>query len=145
MSIYNDLRWGTKWGLLAGVVYSGLGALVYTVKGNDPSDPVGVSLGVLVTTYILGGITGGGLLGLLRPLTVTRRGSSLVGVVASIPVCMGFLLLISGPVFGWGGAEIFSLVFTAVALGGYGGYTFWDLRDFRSELNRPSQRGERPH
>ena len=124
--VLRNLTWGSLWGLFLGGLYSLAGSAVYVLKGSSAADPGGVSLADIVSTYLLGGMAGGAIVGLLRPLTRWRTGAAVVGVVALTPVCMGFLYLMSGPIRNWAGAEIFALFVTAVPVGSYGGYQMWE-------------------
>lgn len=123
-----NLWWGAGWGLFAGVIYSVFAAGVVLLKGGFDSAPEGITPIGLLLFYLFGGIAGGLIVGLFRPLLKKRSGSTAVGVLALIPASMGALRMIAGPVGRWGGAEWFGVIGTAALLGGYFGYSYWDLQ-----------------
>lgn len=130
-TVSQDLRWGAKWGLFAGLVYVVFAACVLLLKGGVPdSAPARVTPLTVLSVYPVAGVIGGLIVGTLRPLTKERKGAMMVGAIAAVPACVGFLLLMSGPLSEWGGAEVFSLIISSVILGGMGGYKFWGLQFF---------------
>jgi hypothetical protein len=128
-TVWRDLRWGIGWGLFAGVFYSLVAFAIYAFQGSRPFESKGITLGSTLMVYIVGGLIGGTVVGLLRPLAKQRAGAMIVGVITMIPVSIGFVFILFGPMSRWGGGELFGVLFTAVFLGGYGGWEFWEPQD----------------
>jgi hypothetical protein len=126
---FRDLRWGIGWGLFAACFYSLVALGIYAFQGSRPFESKDITLGSTVAVYIVGGLLGGTVVGLLRPLGKRRAGAMLLGVIAMIPVSIGFVFILFGPISRWGGGELFGVLFTAVFLGGYGGWEFWEPQD----------------
>jgi hypothetical protein len=128
-SFFKDIRWGIGWGLFAACFYALVALVIYAFQGSRPFESKGITLASTVAVYIVGGLIGGTIVGLLRPLTKRRAGAMLLGVIAMIPVSIGFVFILFGPISRWGGGELFGVLFTAVFLGGYGGWEFWEPQD----------------
>jgi len=96
-----DLRWGLKWGIVWAVVLGTIASLVVAVGKAIGADPLAelttevqqlgglrrISWGWMLGFYLLGGVTAGMCVGLLRPIaTASWLGSALVGSVATVLV-----------------------------------------------------------
>lgn len=114
---------------MVAMFYSVLASTLFALHGGDRYRAVGLTLPVIIAVYFAGGITGGCLVGLLRPLTRWRIGAAAVGVIAMIPVCWGAGILVHGPLSVWGEAEYFAWTITPVLIGAYGGWEFYQLWD----------------
>lgn len=98
--ILEDLHWGIRWGIYGAVFFTGLAAIpallrfllnVEEVDGHRlPSFPVIIGL------YLFGGVFGGAIVGLLRPLARSWWGMRLVGIVAAVPFCFAVSVALSG-------------------------------------------------
>lgn len=126
MSVARNLRWGIGYGLLFASFYSLFVLMLYTFRGDEPFRANEISAPVAVVAYFFGGVAGGAIVGLLRPLTKWRIGAMFVGVAAAVPLFLGLGLAMYGPVSNWGENETFGLVATAVILGSLGGYDTWE-------------------
>jgi hypothetical protein len=126
MSVTKDVGWGLGWGLGFTLIYSLFVIGLYVLRGAEPFEEKGITLGATLAIYFVGGLAGGILLGLLRPLTRWRPGSALVGMVAVAPATLAFGLAAFGPMHAWDKDMVISLIITAVVLGGGGGYLYWE-------------------
>lgn len=120
-----NLLWGARWGLFLAVVYCVFALLVLMLKGF-PDGPTQAVLGI----YLAGGLIGGIILGILRGWIRTQLRAMAVGVIIIVPVVIGFLYLMSGPISSWGDAEVFSLIITSLSIGLMGGKVFWEQSRF---------------
>src|SRR5687767_15501416 len=86
-----DLAWGARIGLAFGVVYCALATVLLAgqLRSSAPEAQM-PPLWLLLSLYLVGGIVGGALIGLFRPLTRSRPGATLVGVLAMLPIAFGF-------------------------------------------------------
>jgi hypothetical protein len=109
------------------VIYTVFAAGILLLRGGTPERVGAIAL---LGLYLMGGIVGGLIVGLFRPWLKYRACSTAVGILALIPMSLGALRLMAGPIAGWGGAEWFAVFGTATLLGGYFGYDYWDLQHF---------------
>jgi hypothetical protein len=116
--------------LFAGVIYFVLAVGVLLLKDGFNPIPESVTPVGLLLYYLFSGIVGGLIVGLCRPWLKKRSGSTAVGVLALIPASFGVLRLMGGPMARWGVAEWFAVIGTAALLGGFFGYSFWDLQHY---------------
>lgn len=124
-SLRNNLIWGAGWGVFLGVLYCFFALFVLMLKGF-PNGPVLAVLGI----YLGGGLFGGVIVGVLRPWIRTQVRAMAVGVVICMPIGVGFLYLMDGPISSWGEAQVFSLIVGSLFLGLMGGKIFWDQSQF---------------
>ena len=116
---------GAFFGLVLGLMYSALALVIYLTRGSEPFEANEITLFSTVMIYLLGGLLGGSLMGLLSPLSRTRPGSIAVGMLAFLPVTLGFAFISEGAPSRWDNAVVFASMMTAVLLGGWTGYLFW--------------------
>ena len=121
-----NLRWGIGWGLGFATIYSLFVSAMYLLQGPAYVARYGVTLVSIIAAYLFAGLCGGALLGLLRPITRSRVGAALVGIVACGPASLGFLVAMRGGPRHWDVDMVMSSVLTAVLLGGICGYRFWE-------------------
>jgi hypothetical protein len=79
-SLLKNLKWGLRWGLIVAAAFTAIAVFVTLTAGPDAR---GLSLESLIEFYLLGGISGGLLVGALRPLTSHKAGAILVGTLVS--------------------------------------------------------------
>ncbi len=121
-----NLALGVVFGIGLATFYSLYVVGLYLFRGTAPFEANETTLGAVVAVYYFGGATGGAIAGLLLPLTTWRIGSTMVGMIAGLPVCFGVGFAIYGPLSQWDGSNLFGVIATAVLLGGFGGYAFWE-------------------
>ena len=69
-------------------VFSCYVAIIAVARGSTHYDQYDLSLGAIIVTYFVGGVAGGAVVGVLRPLTKYFVGAALVGLVAALPLAM---------------------------------------------------------
>lgn len=126
-SIIVDALWGSRWGFLGAVFYSLLACALFALHGGDRHREEGLTLPVIIAGYLVGGTVAGCIVGFLRPLTKSRIGAAVVGVIALFPMCWGFGILAHGPLSSWGAAEYFGWTVTPILIGAFGGWEFHQL------------------
>jgi MFS family permease len=124
--VVRDVRWGIGWGLAFAVGFS-LIALVSFAFG-DPRQfaEMGLAPATTLGAYAFGGVVGGTLVGLLRPLTRWRAGAGLVGIVACLPLSLGFLVAMHGTPSQWTRTQVTAGLLTALLLGTACGTLWWE-------------------
>jgi hypothetical protein len=128
-----DLGWGIFWGLAFAVVLTVVLVLLHALRRSALFEAHNTTFGGVVAVYFGGGLTGGVVLGLLRPLTRWRSGAAMVGVLAAMPVGVAVRVLRFG-LAPWGPKDTIALVVFAVALGGSVGWIYWGM--FRSDMDK---------
>jgi hypothetical protein len=115
-----------KVGLFFAGFYSLFVLLIYPFRGEEPSQSTGVGLVAIIVTYVIGGMLGGAIVGLLRPLMRERWGAILVGMIAALPVVLGFTFAMYGSMATWEGSTWGGTLLTAVVLGTIGAVAWWE-------------------
>jgi hypothetical protein len=108
---------GVIGGLIYGVCYSIVALAIHFGSGGRALEAIGVSPLKLVVLYFVGGMVGGGLVGLMWPLTRARVGSIAVGSVGFLPVCIGAGVLVIPDVSDAAIASTGAAVILGVAVG----------------------------
>lgn len=83
---WHNLLWGVRYGCIFAACYCAIALVIFAVGGEQSYRSYGVTFGQTIALYITGGLLGGAVVGLLRPLTKTWLGAAFVGVVAAIPI-----------------------------------------------------------
>jgi peptidoglycan/LPS O-acetylase OafA/YrhL len=81
-NLLKNLKWGLRYGLIVAVAFTVIAAVITLATGEDSSSK-GLSLPSLIGFYFLGGMCGGLLVGLLRPITKHKAGAILVGTLVT--------------------------------------------------------------
>lgn len=127
-----DVAWGARLGLVMGLVYAAIGGLLYLAQ--DSPEIGRIRLPSLLALYVFGGVTGGVIVGVLRPILNSHLGAIFAGTVSLLPFGFATIVLYSGPISEWGLAEYIGILVTALILGGYIGHDLW--KDERASLSR---------
>jgi hypothetical protein len=98
---------------------------LYLLNGDSQFKKLHITFIEVVSSYLVGGIIGGAVVGLLLPLTRRRSGAILVGIVAGICVCMCFGFIDKGWPTQWPPETWFAWLTTGILLGGFGGNILW--------------------
>ena len=112
-----DVRWGVAAGACFAALYSGMAVVLYVLAGPAQFGDKGLTLRATVAAYAAGGLAGGALVGLLRPLARWRAGAMLVGVAAAVPLTLALTLAMRGHPAGWSEDVWGGGALAAVALG----------------------------
>jgi hypothetical protein len=100
-TLLTNVRWGIAYGLGFASMFVLYVLGLFAVRGAQPFERLGTTLTGCIALYLAGGIMTGTLVGLLRPLLVTRRGAMVVGAVATVPTAAGAMVLVAGPITRW--------------------------------------------
>lgn len=120
-----DLGWGLTGGCLFTFAYSAFVILLYLIAGPGPFERNGVTLGSVLLSYLFGGLAGGLVVGLLRPLTSRRLGAIAVGIIAATLVFVGIGIAVWGWLTRWDRDSWLTLATTSIIFGVYGGNMLW--------------------
>jgi uncharacterized membrane protein YkgB len=86
-------------------LYSAYVIAMAVMQHSVQLEAYGVSVFHLLSIYFAGGLIGGAIIGVLRPLNSTAAGAALVGALASIPFWIGTLMLVAGLPTRWDKAD----------------------------------------
>jgi hypothetical protein len=111
-----NLGWGALWGLLFGLVYVLVLGILFVLQGPVLFHAYNSTFAEVAALYLIGGVGGGLIVGLLRPLLRWRWGAALVGIFAAIPAGAGFQLMRIGSA-PWGAKDTLVVMIFSVALG----------------------------
>ena len=100
-----------------------LGSIVNRHQGGGQHD---VTLGGVVLAYFAGGIGGGFIVGLLRPLFRWRAGSIAAGILAATLFYGAIGVVVSGPISHWTSEEWIIAIILGVCLGTMAGNSSWE-------------------
>jgi MFS-type transporter involved in bile tolerance (Atg22 family) len=82
MEMFRDIRWGTRWAAWMVGIYAIFASILYAV-GLGLSD---MTLPAVIAAYAVVGLASGALLGLLRPLAQSKRGSMVLGALIAFSI-----------------------------------------------------------
>jgi hypothetical protein len=114
---------GLIMGVVAAVLLSAFVVVLYFVRGSGPFYRINSSLPQAIIMYFLAGLLAGGAGGLLSPLSKTRLGAILVGIIAAALPSYLITRAISRPE--WAHVVPLASCISAIALGGIYGWGFW--------------------
>lgn len=136
-TLRRNMLWGVRNGLYYALGFSAWVVIVRVVSGPVPFTQLHSSLAQTVLLYFGGGIGGGVVVGLCRPLIRNEIAAAVVGVVAAVPVCVGLKYVVEpGP---WGVTGIIIVTALPVFYGAIGGPIIYRQsqrrRGLRASLN----------
>lgn len=117
---------GALWGVWYAGCYSGIAVILYIVDGPRRFEANDVSLLQVLALYWIGGVLGGAILGLLRPLAHRRLGAMLVGSLVIYPSTAGVMTTMAGSPFAWSGRDFAGTVVVATLLGSFYAWWLWE-------------------
>jgi hypothetical protein len=131
------------WGLRRGLLFAGLlilfllgqALLRYREIFSDGSIAPGRAVLLAVGACLAGGVVGGAILGLLRPLLRSRGGATLVGILIGAMLGLSIRLTIDG-VGPWTTGDVIQLAVFSVSLGGSCGFILSTALRRRSGAHR---------
>jgi len=114
-TLLKNVRWGIAYGLGFASMFVLYVLGLFAIRGAQPFEHLGTTLTECIVFYVAGGIMTGTMVGLLRPLLVTRRGAMVVGAVALVPMGFGAMLMVAGPIARWDKGEwVIPLVYSVL-------------------------------
>jgi hypothetical protein len=125
----SDIRWGISGAMFIAGVYSAWVMAVYVFRGSEPFSRVGMTLPLVVVTYLAVGFVAGLIVGLLRPLTRWKAGAYVVGLVAALFGGAGIVAALRGPPTTWDFDEWLVLPIVALGAAWVIGSELWKHRD----------------
>lgn len=100
-TIGRNVIWGVTQGAIMALAYSILALIIYAVLGNYALHTPGLTIGAVLISYWVGGLTAGCLIGLLRPLSRFNWGPYVIGAIAGTAVFAAFQASDLGPMWRW--------------------------------------------
>jgi hypothetical protein len=124
-----DLRIGIRVGLSLSVAFSVLAAMAFVIllinrEAGALKRDTGLNFPEILLLYVAGGLVGGVLIGLLRPLRSTAVGSFVLGSISAFPCFMGYILMTS-PRTEWYPFGVLAALGGSMALCGSLGFWFY--------------------
>ena len=124
--LMQDLRIGVKIGYLFAAGFSSIAIVKYVLFGGEMFIRAnGMGLLAILAVYAISGLTGGVLIGLLRPLRSTSIGSFCIGTVSSTPFCLCLAFMIF-PRSEWYPPGVIMAMIVAILMGGGLGAVLYD-------------------
>jgi hypothetical protein len=120
-----NLRWGILSGMAFATLFSAWIILLAIVRRSWEFDSYHVSAWQIILSYFAGGIGGGAVVGLARPITRYRLGAAVVGLVAAIPVAFAVEFAMQGMPGSWPDDAWIGFYFIAGFLGPVAGLIRW--------------------
>ena len=116
---FGNVAWGVAWGLFLAAcftVIAAVPALIRALIGPAHAWQKGLTFFAIIGVYLFGGIFGGAVVGVLRPVSRWWVGRRLIGVVVAVPVTIAIRYAVYGwrP---WSEAELENWTFTAIVWG----------------------------
>ena len=108
-----DMVWGVTFGLAMAALYSLIAIVIYVFAGQEPFAAYEISLGEALIGYWAGGLLGGAIFGVLRPLARKPFGAIVVGIVVAVPASAAIIFTIdeNAP---WQAVIIMALIFGTI-------------------------------
>lgn len=129
-SMLNDIIWGLRWGIVFAAGFSFFALVLIAVTSGEILEEQNLSVGFVLLWYWVAGVVGGTLLGLLRPLTKRRLGSTLCGSIIMLVVGLLTARMLGGAWWGENGvAGLIGMLFGTTLSGALGGYFYWEPPD----------------
>ena len=130
-SVIARVAGGARWGLAAASCYIAWAVVLFVVSGGATFHEKDASFGGVVVAYAVGGLAGGAIVGLLLPLMRFRFGAFIVGVIAFVPVELGFRVVEFG-FAPWRYDDTLMVITLSTLLGGFGGLVVKEVMSDRS-------------
>lgn len=116
-----DVLFGIICGLAMAALTSLVALAIFVLQGPGAFERLGVSLWEAIALYLLAGVVGGAIFGLLRPVANTRGGSIFVGILVAVPAFAGVGILVDD-------FHVLRALGNAALVGGIVGYGLWSAR-----------------
>jgi hypothetical protein len=126
-TLHRNLRTGVTGGMYFALAYSAFVILMYLVNGSRAFDKHGTTLGKIIAAYVISGIGGGLIVGLMLPLAKNKLGRTFLGIVVGVFVFFWITMTYAGPPTRWGDAEWFSCITSGVILGAICSNGLWKI------------------
>jgi hypothetical protein len=117
-----NLRWGVSGGLGIASRYTVWVVVLYLILGTDPFSRQGVRLPTVGGTYLVSGLVGGAVVGLLRPWADNGFGAFVVGLLAGVPITAGLMVCVAGWPSAWSNNDQRGFPVLAIMVGTALGY-----------------------
>ena len=112
-----NIIWGVGSGALMALAYSIVALMIYAVFGAHVLHTPGLTIGLVLISYWVGGLTAGLLVGMLRPLSRFRWGPYLLGAIAGTAVFAAFQASTMGPMWRWSWGDWTTPLILGVVMG----------------------------
>lgn len=143
--IGSNILWGVMRGIAMAIFFSLIALLIYGIAAVRGLEEHELPLYVLIASYFAGGIAGGVIVGLLRPLGKWWWGGAVMGIFALFPAVVSVLISLEGWVTRWDRTHFVFAIMYSVVVGSIVGVMLWrkhqnEMRSDRSMLNRRRRR-----
>jgi hypothetical protein len=95
-SLAEEVKECVQRGAIVGAVLSIVALVVFLIFGHAPYDRMHSSVFVMISAYLLGGVGGGAIVGLLLRFATTSLLAFLIGFLASVPFSIGLAIAMAG-------------------------------------------------
>ena len=133
------LKWGIKWGAVAGIGLSLLAIAAAVFGGSEPFRRAGTNFTAVLLVYLAASIAAGSIVGVFVTVARTRIGAPVVGFIALLPLSV-FIRLATKGFEPWTTEDTFVVLFYAAVLGAASGVTYREI--FKKEISGGSSTRE---
>jgi hypothetical protein len=126
VQLIHNIKWGLTQGLVVAAGFTGFVTIEYFVFGSGVVTRYGLTLPIVVLTYVSMGVAGGLIAGLGRPLARTYAGAIAMGIIIGAFGYAFFGVAIAGLPNHWSGDDWFAVVFCAAIFGIFGGDKYYN-------------------
>jgi hypothetical protein len=117
-----------RWGVAVAGVYIAWVTVLYVLSRGSAFEAKDRSFPAIVLAYLFGGVLGGAIVGVLLPLVRYKIGAAFVGMIAFVPVGLGFRIVLVG-FTPWQHDDTLMISTLAVLLGGFAGLVLYGVMD----------------
>lgn len=98
-------------------VYVAFVSAMFAVRGNRPFERLDVPYWQVASSYVVAGLLGGTVVGILRPATRSKWGAKVVGATAGTIAIAPIWAILAGPPSRWNVLHVLVLLIMGVGLG----------------------------
>ena len=112
--IVANVRWGVGNGVFFAIFFSAIAFVTFLHHGARPFLEKHVTFGAVILVYFIGGVLGGAVLGLLRPLSRFFLGALVVGTIVGFVLFASIMIAVQGLPTTWDRSIWLALIFSLV-------------------------------
>jgi hypothetical protein len=119
-----DVQSSVTVGLVMALIYSLVVVLVSVSGGFQRFAAHGTTMSAVIATYLVTGIAGGVVVGILKPWTASLLGRSAVGLIVAFIAFFNIEIASEGPFWGWSAASWKTVLVLSTFFGVAGAYAW---------------------